>query len=241
MRTGGDIIAAIKRQAPGRDGPIGVWGSVCKRLEIDRSNGNRDLILYANTDDIDLEDEVVIPDGAAADSYFFRNRKVFLDHSYEYASLVGALRSHALIDRPDGGKAWRVRIHVRTSPLGDDILTAADEVGIGTSIGFRALDFGPPTDDERKRYTKGTRGPHGIVRRWEWLEQSLTAMPCNVACQSLTATAIDATRAAALDRLVTGGLIRRESAYLLGMPDRKPAERKMRRVLLPCGLVRARA
>jgi len=218
------LVDKIRSKHPelGGDAQIGVWASFGKDTTVDTEGGNRDITVVANTDDIDLDNEVVIPSGADR-SYFESNRKVFVDHDYTMGSHVGSLRRNGLSAYPSFAeqKGWLARIGMLkiSSPVPDDILSVAREVGIGVSIGFAATDVGPPTEDEAKRY-EGKRGaPASIVRAWDWIELSFTAMPCNVSCQSRVEV-LDDTRAASLEALVTKGKIQKASARALGLPDR---------------------
>lgn len=203
---------------------IGVRGSFGKDVEVDTSKGNRDIIVVANTDDIDLDDEVVVPSGADT-SYFFKNGKIFVDHWYDTDRCVASLRKAMAYPSPGDHRAWRVRMRVMETELGEDVLTIARESGIGSSIGFEPVSYGPPTEEESKRYDRGNGPPRSVARKWKWLELSLTCMPCNVACQGGVAR-VDETRSAVLDELVTKGRIKRASAVAFGLPT-TPKRRPM--------------
>ena len=209
----------LRLKAGKDDAIVGVVASFATDVKIER---DRNIEVIANTDDIDLQDEVVVPSGADTD-YIVRNGKVFADHMYGMTDVVGSIRYIAKYPTPKDHRAWKARIQMLAlagNSLPDDILTIAREVGIGVSIGFEAVDYGPPTEDESKAYTGKTGPPRSVVRRWKWLELSFTAFPANVACQSVVGV-MDETRAAALDQLVTKGAVRRASAVALGLPDRK--------------------
>lgn len=179
LMDGTSIVDRIKAHAESRGhvckGPVGVVSTFSKEMRVDEPN--RDVVAMATTDDLDLEEEVVVPSGADI-SYFQKNRKVFCDHTYDTLSAIGVLRN---LKRHDNG--WLARIHVPESPdnaLVSHVLALAKAEGIGLSIGFEALDFGRPTADESKKYP----GAKSIVRTWRWIELSFTALPANVACQS---------------------------------------------------------
>lgn len=218
------IIDRIRnRHHLGASSPIGVRGSFGKDVEVDTNNGNRDILVIANTDDIDLDTEVVVPRGADT-SYFFKNGKIFADHWYDLDKCVGSLRKAIAVPNTQDHRAWKVRIRVASTPLGDDVLTMAREAGIGSSIGFEPTDFGSPTEEEEKAYGRDGVVPKSVVREWKWLELSLTCMPCNVACQG-GVMSVDETRIAAMDDLVTKGRIKRESAAMFGLADAAPPPR----------------
>lgn len=144
--------------------------------------GSRVLRVIATTDDIDLDDEVVIAGGVDA-RYFSANRAVFIDHATGVRDRVGVAR--AISPWPASGKprGWTVDVAVDRTPLGDEVLAKCRAGGMGVSIGFRCLDRGEPTAEEIRRHAKGGLTPRSIVRSWEWLELSFTPMPCNVACR----------------------------------------------------------
>lgn len=215
-----DILTRLKQHGIQDGESVGVVSSYGKGAEIDTKNNTRDLVVVANTGDIDLDNEVVIPSGADT-KYFERNRMIFADHQYDLSQVAGKMRHLHKYPTEADHKAWRVRAHVNNNPIGNAVWTIVEETGqIGVSVGFIAKEYGPPDDEERKAY-RGKDGstPRSIVREWEWFELSFTALPCNVACQSLAMTqGKSADMLNEVERLVTKGRIDRESAYLLGMP-----------------------
>lgn len=209
--------------AIGPDAVLGIRSSIGKSVSVETDAGKRDIVITATTDDVDLDEEVVVPSGADT-TYFFANGQVFADHQYEIHNQVGGLRKAMAYPSAHDHRAWKIRIRVTERPIGDDVLTIAREFGIGASIGFSPVEYGPPTDEELKAYTKGVK-PRSVVRRWRWLETSLTAMPCNVSCQGGVVTEPSGQRSAMLDELVTKGRIRRESAAAFGLADAMPKAR----------------
>ena len=207
------------RLSIGRDpAGVGVWSSYCKSATVDTEKNNRDIIVVATTDDPDSNGEIVLPGGAKPDSYFFVNKAVFLDHWYGHENCIGVMRNARMFPDDITPTGWRVRLSVRSGPLGDDILTATREMGIGSSIGFDPIDGGKPTPDEVRRM-----GPAEWVHRvWDWVELSLTFIPANVQCRGGVVEDVGEKYAADLERLVVKGLIRPESAKAFGMPEQTP-------------------
>lgn len=178
---------AFKQRLAARVGcPDDHIGAVsCQAKDVEVKGDGRMLSVVANTTDIDLENEVVDPDGAELD-YILANRKVFVDHEYTFDRVVGKVRQiRRSVDDRGRVVAWKVEMGTHGA-LGAEIVEAAQAIGIGASIGFQALEFGPPTRDEIERFSKDGRVPEIVVRRWRWLELSLTHFPCNVSCQDLT-------------------------------------------------------
>lgn len=208
-----DIKARIRAHHKLADStPVGVRGSFGHDVKVDTEKGNRSITLTANTDDIDNDAEVVMPAGADL-TYFEANKSIFVDHEYTHDKWVGKMRRLAPVKIGDEHRAWKVVMQARRTPLGDEMLTVAREMGIGCSIGFVPEQYGPPQESDPDRYKSAA----SVVRAWKWLELSLTPLPCNVSCQS-DAERVDESKASDLERLVTKGLIRRETAAMFGLP-----------------------
>lgn len=211
-----EIIERIKKHHPQfADSTIGV-----RALSVKAESVNPDtrlLWVVANTDDIDSDNEVVVPAGADP-TYFQTNKAMFVDHRYSFDNAVATARSWRKVYTGARHNAWKVQAYVlplANNRLGDDLLTFAREATIGVSIGFEPLDWGKPTEAEATMYAKGSQVPESIVRRWKWVELSFTAFPCNVSCRSQAVQTIE-TNAAAIDRLLTKGLVAKSSAEALG-------------------------
>ena len=213
----------IEKNLLAKDAAVGVVASNNRDQRVDRPN--RDIIVTATTTEIDLSGEVVVAAGANT-SRFFKLRNIFIDHCYDFAHCVGKLRSAK--PRMKGGvqDGWTCRLHIAdlpNSPFPNDILALAEAGGIATSIGFEAVNFGVPTDVEAKQYGN----PDSIVRKWNWLELSVTMFPCCLSAQQVglpipstakTATAPDPARYEYLERMVKAGTIHRSTAEALGLP-----------------------
>lgn len=238
------IIRRLRTDVGAKDAaPIGIVATYAAKSEVDTTDGKRDIVQFVNTIDIDSDQEVVMPDGADW-SYVLRNRQVFVDHKYGTDNAVGTMRALSPFPNVSTIDAWRARTFIYPKSgnrLGDDILTIAQHSGIGASVGFLATDYGPPTGEEAKRLSqKGVGVPRSVVRKWKAIEYSITAFPCNVACQGGIVGGSDfEKRAAVLDELVTKGMVRRLSAAMLGAPiaaRRKffpvTTNRKVRRVVI---------
>lgn len=177
--------SSFRSRLAGRVGcaPEDIGAVACVAKDVSIGRGGDTLTVIANTDDIDLEGEVVVPGGADL-SYFQANRSVFVDHQYGVGDLAGKMRNVARVLGDDGEiKAWKVSIAM-TGPLGPPMTEVAREVGVGASIGFQAIEYGPPSRDEIERYARDGQSPSIIVRKWKWLELSLTHFPANVSCQT---------------------------------------------------------
>lgn len=169
------------------------------RDETDGPNGDYfEFVATANTASIDLDDEVVVPEGADP-AYFFRYRTIYLNHNI--SEPVGTLRYAKLI-----GGSWQIggTLLSSTTVARDARELVRHGIIRGVSIGFVGTDFGRPTKEEVKLY-----GEHSqIIRRWRWLETSITPMPANPDAVMMT-------------RMKS--LIRPETAFVLGL-DGGPKE-----------------
>lgn len=201
------------------DAVVGIVGDYGKKSQVESDGRTIDMI--ATTNGIDLQDEVVAPSGTDGEKcYFANNGKVFGDHKYNILDCIGYKRSISpAMDAKGVQYGWRVRAYMREgNAIADAVVAMAEEDGCGCSIGFQALDYGPPTPDEVKMYT-GIKGPpESVVRKWNWLELSMTAFPCNVACQTLRTTEVDHAKSV-LDRLVCKGRITRLTAAAMGLEE----------------------
>lgn len=216
MRAAELVQRIRQRHGLAEDQPVGIRAA---RKVAEINENNRNVRVIATTDDVDLADEVVLPGGADPASYFYANKAVFLDHHYSTDRMVGKMRNVSPLMVGGAHKGWTVDIQILSTPLALDVWTIIREAGIGTSIGFIPLDQGDPTPEEKAARPNA----EAVIRRWNWLEQSLTAFPCNVRCQQVASSAdmIDDSKAAELDRLVTKGAIRVESAVAMGLPAPK--------------------
>ena len=195
-------------------------GGVCAigvsqtHLKLKEAGTDRDIIGIATTDDVDESSEVVLPEGADL-TYINATRTLYADHSYGISQVVGSIR---YVRPAANGKGWEFRaglFHSMRSPLADDCYTIIKQGGqLGVSIGFEATEWGDLELDEAKAYPMA----RSIVRKWRWVELSLTAMPCNVSCRAILAPSEAEQKSITLiESLVTKGKIRRESAIALGL------------------------
>lgn len=167
--------------------PIGVvaapWGAHRKSVirKADPANGRPlEIVSYANTAAVDLEREVVVPEGGDVRSYLTANGNLFVDHRYDMEHVVAKCIRMALDSKGwlctgqffKGFETEYTRACVALAMAGT----------LAMSIGFEALDYGDPSKDEQRLYP----GVESIVRRWKALEVSYTAMPMNVTCRQVT-------------------------------------------------------
>lgn len=209
---------SLRARHPGygwaKGGGVGSIGVNDTRMTKDFSNGNRDIIGIATTDDVDESMEVVLPGGADL-SYINATKMLYADHSYGISQVVGSIR---YLRPSKSGKGWDFRASLFTgmkSPLADDCFTIIEQGGqLGVSIGFEATEWGDPVPAEVKAYPKA----QCVIRKWRWVELSLTAMPCNVSCRAVLAPSEgEQKQVSFIEGLVTKGKIRRESAVALGL------------------------
>jgi len=175
----------------------------------------REYAVVANTADVDLDHEVVLPKGALPSNggsmdYFLRNRKLFWGHNYEGLS-IGQLSRDPSLKR----KGWFLRMRISKTGFGHDLVAMmSDGMYPGASIGFVPLESHTPTPTEVKAF-----GDHDLIHTaWQWLETSLTHMPCNPACQAVSEVVATET---ALARAAADGKIAWKSAIRMGLEGRK--------------------
>lgn len=144
-----------------------------------------EITSWATRNTIDMEGEVVLPEGGDVASYFAKNRNLFVDHEYDIMKAVAKAR---WLKMTPGG--WLVRgalINNRENPYRNQVQALAESGNIGMSIGFEILDSSAPTGEERKSYA----GASNLIRAWKLLEVSYTALPMNGDCQSDMVPAVE--------------------------------------------------
>jgi len=199
----------------GADAKVGVKAGPAEELRVNEDA--RTFRAIANTAAVDLDDEVVVPEGADV-AYFQANKTLFYNH--DYTQPIGTMVNKPKMIRHDGSKAWTVSGYISKTPFASDVFTMMSEGVIrGTSIGFLATESRRPTDEETKTY-----GPHrSIVPSWKWLELSITGFPCNASAmiQSVHKASPDDRVLGGLDNALRKGKISRKSARMMGLPDRR--------------------
>ena len=137
-----------------------------------------EITSWATKSNVDMEGEVVLPNGGDVTSYFSKNRTLFVDHEYDIMKAVGKCRWLKMTP-----KGWLIKsalINNLDNPYRKQVQALADSGNIGMSVGMEIVDSGPPMVDERKSYGNA----RNIIRKWKLLEVSYTAMPMNGDCQS---------------------------------------------------------
>ncbi len=125
----------------------------------------------ATTGSVDLDDEVVDPDGLDW-TYALKHKAMYPSHGGYGTDPVAKLLA---ADRK--GEGWYFRGQfLKSSELARQWHALCKEMGtFGVSIGFQATERRRPTDDEKKQY-----GPHSyIIPKARVLELSPTFMPAN--------------------------------------------------------------
>jgi HK97 family phage prohead protease len=148
-----------------------------------------------STTSVDLDNEIVVPSGMDLSYFPGCVKAVYLNHDY---SSLPVATCRKLTPQ---GDALFCQTYIRRGPMGDDLLLAIEDGAVnGFSVGFKPIDFGPPTMDERKAYGECDT----VVRSSKLLEYSIVSMPANPD---------------ALIEMVSKGKIRRESAVRFGLDD----------------------
>lgn len=209
------MIELIQRHKLPDDSNVGVRFARmldCKAEEERGQNGRMMISAVATTNGIDLENEVVVPEGADP-SYFLNAKAIYWAHN-SFDLPVATLRSLRLLPDKSG---WRMQCSTVNTEFARDVATCIAEGAInGVSIGFLRTDSGAPSPEEIMRY-----GPcEYVTRRWRWLETSITPMPCNPQAL-IDGVAVEKSiadeAASAISRLAAKGRISRKSAESMGV------------------------
>jgi len=185
-----ELVHRIRRQSvksmSDPSHPIGVvaapWGAHQRNRikQADPANGRPlEIVSYANTAAVDLEDEVVLPEGGDVASYLKKNQNLFADHCYGMIYVVAKCFNMTLDQR--GWLCTGQFFKNYDTEYTRACIAMAMAGTLAMSIGFEALDYGDPTPAEERMYP----GVKSIVRRWKALEVSYTAMPMNVTCRQV--------------------------------------------------------
>lgn len=142
--------------------------------------GPLEVVCYANTAAVDLEREVVMPTGLDVRTYLMQNKNLFVDHRYDVLSAVAVCRSMSLA--PDGWVCRGAFHEDMSNPYVKACVVLAMAGTLAMSVGFEALEWGPPNESEMKAYP----GVESVVRKARVLEVSYTAMPMNVTCRQVS-------------------------------------------------------
>ena len=205
-------LATIARSA-GREVDPGAcrWKYAATKMEVDE--GNQEVVSVINTDSVDQDREVVLPEGANV-APFERLKSVYYNHDYGELP-VGALRK---LQFKESASVWRMRYKPSKTTFGGDVYRLIQDGAInGMSIGFESVDSGPPTEGEIAKYGKIKR----IHRTWNLFEVSVTPMPCNPdAMIESRSTDPDPEWCDRLERALRTRRIARKSAHLMGLPER---------------------
>lgn len=210
-----NILESLRQRAKlAADAPVGIAFSPLAECRVKAAERDQPTLLtaVATTPRPDLDGEVVVPEGLDP-AMFQKLGAIYYNHDYHTALPVAALRSIVPIK---GGGGWRVQMSMSRTQFAQDVATAIEDGAIrGTSIGFQRIDWGEPNATELGKY-----GPHSVItRKGNWIELSITPMPCNHdAMIDRARSMIGDAVADALDHLAVKGRISRESAYAMGLP-----------------------
>jgi len=162
------------------------------------------------TSDVGI-DGLIVPATALDLTYFWEKtnangskragqRAVYYGHDYSQPPVGMCVR--LAIE----GESMYCSTFITRTGFGDDLMTLMEEGCVnGISSGFRTRDWSPPTPEERKRWGVGEEEEAMVVRDALMLEYSIVAMPALPEAQ--------------IERMVTRGAIRRQSAVLIGLPE----------------------
>lgn len=169
-RYGDDVIVkafgepVFKASAPAEDQPFQIEG-------------------YATTNAVDLEGEVIIPEGIDWRTYFYdkskpTNKTMFVDHEYDTMSAVGLCRNLKLT--PRGLICQGTLIRGGLNPKRDWVELLAKQHGIGLSVVAKRIESGKATAEEKRMFP----GARVVTSKSLLIEISYTPLPMNGECQA---------------------------------------------------------
>lgn len=141
------------------------------------SDGSREMLVKITSSAMDLDGEVLIPDGMRY-ANFLKKPTVFAEHEYGVRDVVGKVL--ALSRQGDG---WLAKVFMFPKPqdhagewLPDTILHLSRHGVMGVSVGFRIIEDRKPS---KKDFEQFGAEVNRVVNKWELLELSITPIPCN--------------------------------------------------------------
>ena len=182
----------------------------------------RQVAGWISTIDVDMEGDVVLPD-AMDDSYFESVKAVTLYH--DDRAIVG---TNVNIARRAKG-LWALT-QMSNNALGRDTLLMIREGVIrcySIEADHRTLVTRAAMPEDRRKYGEDARR---IWERWKMVGYSFVGKPMNPNAQIVEkgSRAVDEVTVKGLEAALGKGLILRESAVMMGLPD--TAERKFYRI-----------
>lgn len=218
-----------KRHKVADDTSVGMKTTLMQEMRaVDGVNADTGKVIVtavANTADVDLMDEVVVPSGCRMNAenqpiYFGDYKPIYLNHDYEPLP-IGTLRKATL--RADRWVCQFV-IHGKTE-LSRDVQAllrlGADCPVRGTSIGFIRHDGHQAKMSDIEVYGPGCMY---VTTEWTWMELSLTPQPCNPrAWVEGVSTAPEKSVCDSLDNLACRGIIGKSTLQALGVLPRPTA------------------
>lgn len=195
------------------DDPVGVKAVLAEKAP-EVNEAQRLVTAVANTAAIDLDNEVVVPEGADT-AYFLKAKAIYWNHDYNQPP-IGTLRNASL----KGGR-WVIQYRAsdKTQFANDIYGLILDGAVNGVSIGFMAMEASKPTDKEVELYGLAS----SVVRSWKWLETSAVSMPCNPEAwiTGRSAAAPDDAFCERVSKRVGRGLCSKATAEALGVTRRR--------------------
>jgi HK97 family phage prohead protease len=163
-----------------------------------------------NTAKTDGDKESVLPGGV--DPAYFPTivGTVYLNHNYD--APIGVCRKMF-----GNSRIVKAQTYLSRNSEGTDVETMIQENILGgMSVGYKTMDAGPPTVEEKRLYPESER----IVREWKMVEYSVTGMPCNpdAVIDRKSMEMIDVCLGG-IDDLLRAGRIRRKTAVLCGLKE----------------------
>jgi len=174
MRTIETILGGIKRRHPGANAGLLDVPANGRRVEYKEYDCGRKpaIQIYATTEDVDMEDDVIIASGGDVHTYMTLNRNLFVDHDYGVSAAVAFAHTLTLDHR-----GWRVtaQLNSNDNEYQRAVVALAKAGTLAMSVGADFRVYGPPTAEEKSKWPGAKR----VIREWTMLEGSFTAMPMN--------------------------------------------------------------
>lgn len=195
-----------------RGGVFGSFGT--KATTVEQPTGKPlEIVAWATTTDVDMDGEVLVPEGMDTSTYLGKNRNLFWEHELDLP--VATMRSMTLFD----GKGWKVRGQLLNldTDYAKAVRALAEAGTLGMSVGYLLMKGAPPTEMEAKKFP----GVEYMLHKTLAVEVSYTAHPANVSCRTTEVREVSEAKSHLAREVLTKGGFRREVMEALHLMPKK--------------------
>jgi len=141
-----------------------------KQFDLKADVEKREFTAIISTNDVDLANEVLLPEGVNAKD--FKNNAIIL-FNHDRDNPIGTAKS---IRRQGNGLVAKGKLAQGIERIDDIWKLVQQGILKGVSVGFQILEQRPATPEDIKMFGKNVRS---VISKWKLLEFSIVSIPCN--------------------------------------------------------------